>query len=424
MLGDYRGQEALLREAHGLLSALEGPLTERPEWMMAAVECALGVCLWTAGRVAEGEPFLRSLLRRRHASVSGLAQARMYLAESALQRGEVDEAERLCDEALALTGETPDTFPVGDVPPTFVLKTWVICRAPALALRGSVEERRGNLAGAGGYDERAREVVNKYGGAYPVDTNRRRILRLLQGATDPKTVAAELADMRRGYVLAYRDEGLSLFGRRMLEGWARALRDVAAAVRERGEWVGEPVRKLAEAMAGEAAEIEGVFDALKAAALTEARAAVAQERASRQQRRAAEGALPQLPAPPAKLTKSQKKRARQKAARAAFVAGGGAEGGEASAAAPDAAAAIEEEGGHEEGQAMPPPDPNPPVGAPAAVEECSLCSVPMATGDPEEAEAVVVGCGHQFHGICMGRWTATCRTKGLPLTCPVCRHFL
>jgi hypothetical protein len=27
-LNDYRGQEALLREAHGLLSALEGPFTE------------------------------------------------------------------------------------------------------------------------------------------------------------------------------------------------------------------------------------------------------------------------------------------------------------------------------------------------------------------------------------------------------------
>jgi hypothetical protein len=344
MLGDHRGQEALLREAHGLLSALEGRFTERQESQMGNVEYSLGVCLWTAGRGAEGEPLLRSLLRRPSKSTSVIARVKAmeYLAESALQRGEVDEAERLCDEALELTGETPDTFKLPGLNPTTVLNNWLECRVQLLALRGNVEECRGGLEGARRYDEGAMELNSRYGGSHPVDSQRRRVLRMLEGATDPKRASGEVAALREIYVEEYGDKGLTLFERRTLEGWVRALRDCAAALRAGDEWSGEPGREFAEAMAGEAAEIEGIFDALKAAALAEARAAVAQERASRQQRRAAEGALPQLPAPPAKLTKNQKKRARQKAARAAFVAAGGAEGGEASApAAPDASVVIE-----------------------------------------------------------------------------------
>jgi hypothetical protein len=433
MLGDYRGQEALLREAHGLLSAFEGRFEERQEFEMGNVEFALGRCLWTAGRGAEGEPLLRSLLRRRSKSTSIIArvQAFEYLADSALQRGDVDEAKRLCDAALALTGSSPDAFKLPRLPPTMLVSTWMECSAQALALRGSVEECRGNMAGAGRYDERARELVSTYepGFPHPLDTNRRRVLRLLRGTVaDPKPVAADIAAMVRGYTELYGDQGLNLFHRRKLEGWVRALRDCASALRARGKYLEEPGRKLLEAMEGEAADIEGIFDALKAAALAEARAAVAQERSSRQQRRAAEGALPQLPTPPAKLTKSQKKRARQKAARAAFVAGGGAGGDEASdaAAAADAAAAVgedqeegDEQGEEAEGQVMPPP-----VDTTAPVEECALCLAAMVTGDPSEAEAVVVGCGHQFHGMCMGMWTATCVAKGLPCTCPLCRHFL
>jgi hypothetical protein len=88
------------------------------------------------------------------------------------------------------------------------------------------------------------------------------------------------------------------------------------------------------------------------------------------------------------------------------------------------AAEGEEAGG--EGQAVPPPAPDPPAvdTTEDAFEECYLCLEAMATGDPEEAEAVVVGCGHQFHGMCMGMWTATCTAKGLPYTCPMCRHVL
>jgi hypothetical protein len=75
---------------------------------------------------------------------------------------------------------------------------------------------------------------------------------------------------------------------------------------------------------------------------------------------------------------------------------------------------------------MAPPAPDAPADTAEGddCEECSLCLEAMATGDPSEAEAVVVGCGHQFHGMCMGMWTATCAAKGLPYTCPLCRHFL
>jgi hypothetical protein len=329
---DNRGQEALLREAHGLLSVLEGRFTERQEDEMGHVEFSLGFCLWTAGRGAEGEPLLRNFLRRRSGSVFLRVQAVEYLADMALQRGEVTEAARLCDEALALTGETPDAFKVlhPNTDPARMM-AWVELHVEVLALRGSVEERRGDLSGAGRYDDRGVELVKKYGGSFPVDSHRRLVLRQPRGAVRP--LIQEIATLRNRYVQQFGDHGLILFDRSRLEAWVRALRDCAAALltlRAGDEW--ESGRKLAEAMEGEAAEIEGVFDALKAAALAEARAAVAQERASRQQ------------AAPARLTKSQKKRARQKAARAAFVAGG-----EASAAAPDAAAAVGEEEGHKEG---------------------------------------------------------------------------
>jgi hypothetical protein len=181
---DLRGQLALLRETHGLLSPLEGRFTEGQESQMAGVELALGDFLWTAGRGAEGEPLLRSVLRRPSASVVTRVGAMRQLADTALQRGEVDEAERLCDEALALTGETPDGFRVS---------TWVECRVQLLALRGSVEECRGDLKGARRYDLRAGEVVEKYGGFYPVHSRRRCALRLLQEATDPSIVVTEIA---------------------------------------------------------------------------------------------------------------------------------------------------------------------------------------------------------------------------------------
>jgi hypothetical protein len=434
--GDILGKVALLREAHGLLSALEGRegrFTEKQESEMATVELDLGIFLWTAGRVAEGEPLLRSVLRRRSSSVSERVRAREYLADSALQRGEVDEAERLCDEALALLGESPDARKFAGLHDP--VRAWAMYHVRALALRGSVEECRGDLVGAKSYDERAWEVMSMYGGPTPVDSLRRCVLRMLEDAIDPETVAAQVTTVTGAYVQWSGDHGLALFQRRTDEAWARALRDIAAALRSRVHCLGEAVLQDAEAMEGEAAEIEGIFDALKAAALTEARAAVAQERASRQQRRAAEGALPheqpQLPASPAKLTKSQRKRARQKAARAAFVvAGGERERGEASdkPAAVDASAAVVEGKGEpgegeeeEEGEAMPPPARDSPS---CDGEECALCLDPMATGDPAEAEAVVVGCGHHFHGMCMDMWTATCAAKGLPYTCPLCRHFL
>jgi hypothetical protein len=430
MLGDHRGQEALL-------SPLEGGFTEEQDSAMGAVEFALGVCLWTAGRGAEGEPLFRSLLRRRSVSMIARVKAREHMADSALQRGDMDEATRLCDLALALTGETPDAFevPLSSAHPNTRASMWAECRAPVLALRGGVEECRGNLVGAWRYDEQAQAMFDKHGASFPVDSHRRHVLYLLRGGVDPRFVAAEVRSFLKRYVETYADEGLTLFKRRDLEGWARALREVAAALRASG-WLGglgvKEVEAMAEAMAGEAADIEGIFDALKAAVLAEARAAVAQERSSRQQRRAVEGALPELPAPPAKLTKSQKKRARQKAARAAFVPGGGDEGGgaegdEASTApgAADASIAVGEGQEEGQGQAVPPPSPDPPVDVTASAEECALCLVPMATGDPSsEAEAVVVGCGHQFHGMCMGMWTATCAAKGLPYTCPLCRHFL
>jgi hypothetical protein len=66
---------------------------------------------------------------------------------------------------------------------------------------------------------------------------------------------------------------------------------------------------------------------------------------------------------------------------------------------------------------VPLPAPEPPADTTTPVEECALCLELMA-------EAVVGGCGHQFHGMCMGMWTATCAAKGLPYTCPLCRHFL
>jgi hypothetical protein len=437
-LGDIRAQEALLREAHGLLRALEGTgrLTEDHVSELSNVEFSLGRCLWTAGRGAEGEPLLRNVMRRQATDRITRLQAREFLADTALQRGELGEAARLCDEALAVTGETPEAFPLFAAAPTEVLPVWMEIRVQMLSLRGSVEECRGDLVGAWRYDDRVREVLQRYGAAVPVDTLRRNVPRVLRLKGGRTLAAAEIAAIKRGYVRQFGERGPNLLDRRKLEMWVRALRESASLLRSGGGLIGDKSWKEAEAMEGEATEIEGVFDALKAAAVAEARAAVAQERASRQQRRAAEEALLQLPAPPPKLTKSQKKKARQKAARAAFVAGGGAEGDQATEAAAAAAASTsatavdegqEEEGGQDEGdgQAIPPPAPDlPPVDAAAPVEECSLCLEAMATGDTEEAEAVVVGCGHQFHGMCMDMWTATCAAKGLPYTCPLCRHFL
>jgi hypothetical protein len=213
------------------------------------------------------------------------------LADSALQRGEVDEAARLCDLALVLMRRSPDDFQgLLNQPPIAKVLSWTTTSVEALAVRGSVEECRGGLLAARRYDDRAMELVDTYGSAYPVACHRRHVLRLLKGSVSgspqqgPEKAARELGTLLMRYIQAYGDDGLSLFYRRKSEGWVRAVRECAAALRGDDSFSGSPRDAvLVKRMEGEAAEIEGIFDALKAAALAEARAAVAQERASRQQ---------------------------------------------------------------------------------------------------------------------------------------------
>ena len=60
-------------------------------------------------------------------------------------------------------------------------------------------------------------------------------------------------------------------------------------------------------------------------------------------------------------------------------------------------------------------------------DDCAICLTPLAPRDEEAGEtggAVVLPCGHVFHGACLVPWLAHAVAKKRPLSCPLCRAVL
>jgi hypothetical protein len=53
-------------------------------------------------------------------------------------------------------------------------------------------------------------------------------------------------------------------------------------------------------------------------------------------------------------------------------------------------------------------------------DACAVCRRRNKDGDFH----VKLPCEHRFHCGCMHEWTRTCRVRGLPVTCPLCRDML
>lgn len=58
--------------------------------------------------------------------------------------------------------------------------------------------------------------------------------------------------------------------------------------------------------------------------------------------------------------------------------------------------------------------------------DCSICFGDMAVYDDDEEEneqekTVTLRCAHRFHVGCVDLWKTRCASKGLTITCPMCR---